>query len=100
LARLRKHGGFSLPTDCVRAAQEFMAHANPLVAFCEDETVADPTGHVLLADFREVMAKWATGQGMKKPVPNKTLKRDLEGLGFEVKMLSGYNRVCGLKLKL
>jgi putative DNA primase/helicase len=29
LGRLRKHGGFLLPTDCVRAAQEFMAHANP-----------------------------------------------------------------------
>jgi hypothetical protein len=45
------------------------------------------------------MAKWATDQGVKKPVPNKTLKRQLEGLGFEVKMVAGYNRVCGIKLK-
>jgi putative DNA primase/helicase len=30
LARLRKREDFLLPTDCVRAAQEFMANANPL----------------------------------------------------------------------
>ena len=36
---------------------------------------------------------------MKKPVPNKTLKRQLEGLGHEVKKVEGYNRVCGLTLK-
>jgi len=99
LARLRKRGDFKLPVDCVRAAQEFMAHANPLLAFIEDETIADPNGHVLLRDFREAMTQWATGQGMKKPVPNKRLKRQLEGLGYEVKMVEGYNRVYGLALK-
>ncbi len=36
---------------------------------------------MLLHDFREAMTKWASEQGMKKPVPNKVLKRDLEGLG-------------------
>ena len=99
LARLRKRGDFKLPVDCVRAAQEFMAQANPLVAFIEDETIVDPKGHTLLRDFREAMTLWATGQGMKKPVPNKRLKRQLEGLGYEVKMVEGYNRVYGLTLK-
>jgi len=73
-----------------------MAHANPLLAFIEDETVSDPNGHVLLRNFREAMTQWATGQGMKKPVPNKTLKRQLEGLGYEVKKVEGHNRVNGL----
>lgn len=99
LARLRKRGNFKPPADCVRAAQEFMAHANPLLGFIEDETVADPSGHALLHDFREAMTQWAAGQGMKKPVPFKTLKRQLEGLGYDVKKVNGYPRVSGLKLK-
>ena len=99
LARLRQRGDFKPPADCVRAAQEFMAHANPLLGFIEDETVADPAGHAILRDFRDAMTQWATGQGMKKPVPNKTLKRQLEGLGYEVKKVEGYNRVYGLTLK-
>jgi P4 family phage/plasmid primase-like protien len=99
LARLRKRGEFAPPEDCIRAAREFMAHANPLVAFLEDEVVANPGGHVLLHDFRAAMTKWATEQGMKKPVPNKTLKRELEGLRYEVKMVAGYHRVYGVQLK-
>ncbi len=99
LARLRQRGDFMPPADCIRAAQEFMTHANPLLAFVEDGTVADPNGHALLRDFREAMTEWATGQGMKKPVPYKALKRQLEGLGYEVKMVEGYNRVYGLTLK-
>ena len=73
--------------------------ANPLLAFIEDETVADPKGHTVLRNFREAMTVWATGQGMMKPVPYKRLKRQLEGLGYEVKMIEGYNRVYGLTLK-
>jgi putative DNA primase/helicase len=99
LGRLRKRGVFSLPQDCERAAREFLAHANPLNAFLEEEIAADPTGHILLQDFRDAMRKWAGAQGLKKPVPNKTLKRQLEGLGYEIKMVGGYNRVGGINLK-
>jgi putative DNA primase/helicase len=99
LARLRQRGSFLLPADCVRAAQEFMAHANPLLAFIDDEMVADPKGHAVLSSFREAMTQWATSQGMKKPVPYKTLKRQLQGLGYEVKKVEGHHRVNGLTLK-
>ena len=99
LARLRLRGGFLLPKNCERAAHEFMAHANPLMAFIDDETVTEPIGHISLGEFRKAMTKWATEQAMKKPVPNKTLKRQLEGLGYVVKMVEGYHRVCGLNLK-
>ena len=99
LARLRQRGDFKPPADCACAAQEFMAHANPLMAFIEDETSNDPKGHTLLRDFREAMTQWATEQAMKKPVPYKTLKRQLEGMGYEVKKVEGQNRVNGLTLK-
>jgi hypothetical protein len=45
------------------------------------------------------MSQWATEQGMKKPVPYKTLKRKLEGLHYDVKMVEGRNCVYGLALK-
>ncbi len=99
LARLRQHGYFTPPADCVRAAQEFMAHANPLLAFVEDEMVADPNGHASLPDFRQAMTQWAIEQGMKKPVPYKKLKRQLEGLGYVVTKVNGNHRVNGLTLK-
>ena len=95
LARLRQRRDFNPPADCVDAAQEFMAHANPLIAFIEDETLADPNGHALLHDFRDAMTQWATGQGVKKPVPFKTLKRQLEGLRYDVTKVNGYPRVNG-----
>ena len=99
LARLRARGDFAPPADCLQAAQEFMAHANPLVAFIEDMCCLDQSGHVFLYEFRDAMKKWAVEQGLKKPVPEKTLKRQLQGLGYEVKMIAGYSRVNGLKLK-
>jgi putative DNA primase/helicase len=100
LGRLRQRGDFKPPVDCVHAAQEFMAHANPLLAFIEDETVADPKARTQLHKIREAMTQWATEQGMKKPVPYKTLKRQLEGLRYDVKMVEGRNCVYGLALKL
>ena len=36
LRRLRKRGGFKMPEDCKRAMKEFMARANPLIAFIEE----------------------------------------------------------------
>ena len=99
LGRLRKRGHFAPPKECLLAAQEFMAHGNPLVAFIEDRCCLDQSEHVFLSEFRDEMKKWAADQGLKKPVPEKTLKRQLEGLGYEIKMITGYARVNGLKLK-
>jgi phage/plasmid-associated DNA primase len=36
LRRLEKRGGFQEPADCVKAKREFLASANPLVAFIEE----------------------------------------------------------------
>jgi hypothetical protein len=60
---------------------------------------ADGSGHILLSVFRNLVRTWAAAQGIKKPIPYKTLKWQLEGLGFEVKMVNGYRRVNGLRLK-
>jgi len=99
LQRLRKRGGFKMPEDCEMALKEFMAHANPLIAFIEERCVDDPEGRTPLSDFREAMKIWAKEQGTRRVPADKRLKRKLEGLNFEVKMVKGYNKVYGLLLK-
>jgi putative DNA primase/helicase len=98
-ARVRERGHFVPPADCVVAAKEFLAHANPLAAFLADECVLDQNGKIRLLDLRNRMGKWTSEQGLKKPGPQNTLKRELEGLGYEVRLSQGYNRVRGLRLR-
>ena len=88
-----------MPEDCEMALKEFMAHANPLIAFIEERCVDDPEGRTPLSDFREAMKIWAKEQGTRRVPADKRLKRKLEGLNFEVKMVKGYNKVYGLLLK-
>jgi hypothetical protein len=58
LARLRKRGAFSLLQDCDRAVRNFLAHANPFYAFLDDDTLSEPTGHIVLQYFCAAMAPW------------------------------------------
>jgi putative DNA primase/helicase len=99
LARLRKRGDFELPIDCERAAHDFMAHSIPLLAFIKDECEEAPEGYIFLDEFWPALVAWAAEQGIKKLPPRKRLKAQLEALGYEVKLVGGYNRVNGLKLK-
>jgi len=99
LKRLRQRGDFKPPSDCMRAFEEFMVAANPLMAFLEEECEKDQGGWVYLRDFRKAMKAWAMDQGFKTPMPQNKLKHMLEGLGYKVTMKDGKNRVLGLKLK-
>ena len=99
LARLRQRGDFDLPVDCKRAASEFMANANPLVGFIDDQCEKDLKGSIPLKAFREAMVPWVAEQGLKKPAPFKNLKRQLEAMNYEVTTVHGLARVKGLRLK-
>ena len=99
LKRLRQRGDFKLPSDCERARREFFCHANSLAGFIDDRCVADPEGRTRLAEFREAMKVCARDQGIRRVPADKRLKHKLEGLGWEVKMVNGYNKVYGLRLK-
>ena len=99
LARLRQRGGFALPVDCKRAANEFMANANPLAGFIDDQCEKDPKGSIPLPEFRDAMAAWVLDQGLKTQVPFKTLKRRLLRMNYEVTKVHGTERVKGLRLK-
>jgi putative DNA primase/helicase len=99
LQRLRQRGDFWLPVDCRKAADEFMAHANPLVGFIDDRCEPEPNALLPLEQFRALMKRWANSQGTKGPAPIKTLQRQLEALDYKVEKQAGHPRVHGLRVK-
>ena len=96
LKRLRERGCFKVPADCERAKEEFLAQANPLIAFIKDQCTHDSNGRIRLKDFREVMKAWAKDQGLRQPPADNSLKRKLKGLGYKVSMVKGYAQVFSL----
>ena len=45
------------------------------------------------------MKVWAREQGLRGVPADNTLKRKLVGLGYEVKLVNGYNKVFGVAPK-
>lgn len=101
LKRLRDRGNqFDPPADCLNARDEFFKHANPLVAFLDDQCEEAPEEKLRLMDLRNSLKHWAAEQGITKPASaDNTLKRKLVSLGYKVTKINGYFRVWGLKLK-
>lgn len=96
LQRFRKNGGIKPPSDCQQAAIEFLVHSNPLFAFVEEKCKKGGKEGIFLPQFRKHMSAWAKAEGYKITVPGHTLKRQLEGLGFDVKKENGTYKVKGL----
>lgn len=99
LKRLRERGRFLPPVDCENAAHEFMAHANPLVGFIDDQCEREPDAHTPLDQFRTAMKSWTNSQGFKGVVPIRALGRQLEGLDYTVGKHKGSHCIYGLRLK-
>ena len=101
LKRLRaRNDQFAPPVDCIKACDEFFKHANPLMAFMDDQCQKAPDAKLRLRDMREAIKVWSSDQGIVKPnAADNTLKQKLTGLGYTVTMINGYANVWGLKLK-
>ena len=69
------------------------------MGFIEDRCIEDPGARTRVCDVRQAMKVWARDQGVRGVPADNTLKRKLEGLGFEVKLVKGYNTVYGMGLK-
>ncbi|MGH1398013.1 MAG: DNA primase family protein [Alphaproteobacteria bacterium] len=94
--RVLKRDRFDPPEDCLDAKDEFLMHSNPTWCFITECLEPDDKGRIKLKDFRVCFDTWAKDQGFsKKPVLDKTLKRKLEGLGFEIVKNNGVNTIKG-----
>lgn len=103
LQRLIERGGFLEPEDCVKARQDFFAHANPLYAFFKDCTLKDPDAEMTVKKFRETYAFWAKEQGLTIQIQTKKFVRVLRGLqnefGFKVTEPKGMDKAAYPKIQ-
>ena len=116
LRRLRERGNFYLPMACKIEQKRWLAAANPLMTFIEEEcdrglyyrgddayTGISNEGKLLCQElhvFYKEFKQWAEESGLRFIPQRNTLKRHLEGLGYQVRKDSaGVNAVYGLKAK-
>jgi putative DNA primase/helicase len=94
--RVMQRQGFQPPVECVEAQKDFLAHSNPLYCFIM-ECVEEKTGsRILLKEFRATYEIWAKQQKVSSLRRlDKTLKRQLESLGFNVGTHNGYGCIQG-----
>lgn len=101
LQRVIMRGKFDPPQECVEARKEFLAHGNPLFCFLNECLEKKSDSRILLPEFRQAYEMWAKGQSMTRLVVlNKTLKRRLQSLGYEIGIYNGYACINGYGLSL
>ena len=113
LRRLRERGGFEPPQACRMEYKRWLAAANPLTTFIEEECdrgnfdeekgAYDGVGkdgkrlQQTLAAFYADFKKWAEDSGISRYPQRNTIKKHLESLGYDViKDSGGFNAVVGL----
>ncbi|MBL6864053.1 MAG: bifunctional DNA primase/polymerase [Rhodospirillales bacterium] len=96
LNRLRQRGNFSQPTTCKAAHDIWLAQANPLSSFINEECQVSTTGYTLLKNFYFQFKFWAEGAGIRNIASRNTIKSNLENLGYEVRRRGDGNAVFGL----
>ncbi len=55
---------FDVPEDCISAWDEFFRHANPLIAFLDEQCEKAPGSKLRLMDLRAALKTWAYEQGI------------------------------------
>jgi len=98
--RVTKRARFDPPQECIEARQDFLAHGNPLFCFLTERLEEDEQSRILLPEFRQAFEAWCKEQNIAKPsVANKTLKRRLESLKYDIGLYNGYASIKGYRLK-
>lgn len=94
----RKH--FDPPQECLDARHDFLAHGNPLYCFLTECLVKKSESRIPFPQLRTSYEAWAKEQNISRLSDmNKTLKRKLQALGFEIGTYNGYSCVLGYDFK-
>ncbi|MES9887276.1 MAG: phage/plasmid primase, P4 family [Candidatus Sedimenticola sp. 6PFRAG1] len=99
LQRLRQRGRFEDPQRCIEARRQWLAAANPLVSFIEDNCSHDAAKHILIRSFFTALQTWAEDEGIRSLPPRNTIKRQMEALGYETKDTKHGKAIVGLYLQ-
>lgn len=98
--RVVKRKRFDPPQECLEARHEFLAHGNPLYCFLSECVEKQDGSRIPLPQLRLAYETWAKEQNISRmSVLNKTLKRRLQALGYEIGIHDGYPCLIGYKLK-
>lgn len=101
LQRLLAREEFDPPAECEQARKEFLAHSNPLYCFLIERLEKDAESRIPFPDLRVAYETWAKEQNITRLIGlNKTLKRQLQGLGYDIGIYNGYPTIRGYRLKL
>lgn len=91
---------FDPPQECLDARKEFLAHGNPLFCFLSECLVKQADSRVPLPDLRLAYEAWSKQQNISNLKGlNRTLKRKLEALAYQIGVYNGYPCVVGYALK-
>lgn len=102
LQRLLAREQFDPPAECEQARKDFLANSNPLYCFLIERLEKDTESRITFPDLRATYETWAKEQNVTKLASlDRTLKRQLEGLGYEIGnyKYSGYPAIRGYRLK-
>ena len=98
-----QNGGLRPPKEVTDATDAYKDESDPLGEFFDEYTVKDPKASVLARDIYKEYEHWAQSTGVKFPMTQQTLGRQLQARGFRAGRLparEGKARVWyGLRLR-
>ena len=97
---IQRNQQFAPPAECIEARHEFLAHGNPLYCFLSECLEKDPESRIPFPQLRQAYEVWAKEQNVERlKTLNKTLKRRLQALKYEIGVYTGFPCIVGYKLK-
>lgn len=96
--RLKERGNFQQPEDVLDAQKQWIARANILTTFIEEECELGDNYSVHLGDFYEVYRDYCHEVGVRNKQSRRGVESRLEALGYRIGQLHGKKAVWGLKL--
>lgn len=97
---IQRNEQFNPPKECVLARDEFLAHGNPFFCFLSECLEKDADSRIPFPHLRQHYEAWAKEQNIERlKTLNKTLKRRLQALKYEIATHNGYPCVMGYKLR-
>lgn len=89
------------PPDAVKAATAaYRAESDPLREFFEEHIIEDAYRDVLTRDLYRTYQAWADASGVRRPLTQQMLGRELHGRGFRQHRTSGARMWRGLALRV
>jgi len=96
--RLKQRGHFEQPDDCLNAKAEWIARANILTTFIQEECELNESYRMHLGNFYEAFRDYCREVGVRNQQTRRGVENRLEALGYRIGPLDGKKAVWGLRV--